>query len=217
MLKELQLVNTLTFESEKIFDQALPKLRSSLPNYEVCAWDNNLSTTISPFDSIISKRKNYSTDLTRKASLSPIFTLDHFSKRPKIGLKKSPTPLMYKIATIALNDFESLPKEKKLKRMSNRYKHIESNKKFGSVYMPRKGATNKTEFKRNSVPEISNLLKMLKPETKNPVKAAIVPKLRSRTELYKSYTRKKERKKMNFSFLENMSPEPVKINLKSFK
>lgn len=217
MSKELQLVNTLTFESEKIGTQALPKLRSSLPNYEVCAWDNNLSTTFSLFDSIIPKRKNYSTDLSRKASLSPIFTPDHFSKKAKINLKKSPTPLVYKIATIALNDVQTPTKEKKLKKISNRYKQIDSNKKFGSIYLPRKGVTNKNEFKRSSVPEISNLLKMLKPETKNPVKAAIVPKLRSRTELYRSFTKKKERKKMNFSFLENMSPEPVKINLKSFK
>lgn len=213
---ELQLVNTLTLESEKADIQLLPKLRNSLPNYEVSAWEHNSSIPYTQFDSTLPKQKIFS-NLSRKASLSPLLDTKSFSNKESQRMKNTPTPLAYKIATIALNDVQSFAKEKKLKKIADRYKLMDSSSKFASIYFPRKGTLKKNECKRTSVPEITNLLKLLKPEKKHPVKAAVVPKLKSRTELYRSLSKKKQRKKMNFWFLENMSPEPVKINLKAFK
>ena len=117
MSKESQLVNTLTLESEKIDTQLLPKLRISLPNYEVSAWDNNMATSYSQFDSYVPRVKNHSVGLSRKASLSPMLETKQVCKKDTPKLKNSPTPLAYKIATIALNEFQSFTKDKKLKRL----------------------------------------------------------------------------------------------------
>ena len=214
MSREITILNALALESEKSDNfspqQRFPRIKNLGKSMDVSAWDND-------FDSFYVNDKPEAVKIKiplRKETTSPV-NERILPKKENFKLKSSPTPLAYRISTIALDD---TPLRIRSKCISDHYKLLKSKKKFSSVYFPnKKRALLRTEVKRNSVPEISNLLSLLKPERKNPVKALIVPHLKSRTELYRSYSKSKSKKKFDFFFVSNLSPEPKKLNVKLLK
>jgi hypothetical protein len=206
MSRENHFVNALAYESEKIDGKKkFPVVRNLGRSLEVTGWDNDVDF-FQFFES--AKVKNPS----RKESQSPSFEMRVMVKKA-IHVKNS--PLLYKISTISLEDSRQSPNNRS--NLVDHYKLLKTKKKFSSVYFPQKRRAHyKSDIKRNSVPEISNLLHLLRPETKNPVKALIVPQLKSRTELYRSYSKSKSKKKLDFLFLNSLSPDP-KCQLKLFK
>lgn len=214
MSRELIILNTLALESEKSNkispQQHFPQIKHQGKSMDVSAWENDYDVF-----SVLDKPESIKHKIPlKKETISPA-NERLAPKKENLKPKSSQTPLAYRISTIVLND---TPRRKHTKRVSDCYKLLNSKNKFSSVYFPnKKQILLKTEIKRNSVPEISNLLNLLKPEKKNPVKALIVPQLKSRNKLYRSYSKTKSRKKINFLFLSNFSPEPKKLNVKTIK
>ena len=214
MSRELIILNTLALESEKSSkfssQQHFPQIKHQGKSVDVSAWDNDFDVF-----SVLEKPVSMKHKIPFKKETNSQVNARLDPKKENLKPKSSQTPLAYRISTLELNDTSH---RKHTKRASDHCKLLKSKNKFSSVYFPnKKQALLNTDIKRNSVPEISNLLNLLKPGKKNPVKALIVPQLKSRNKLYRSYTKTKSRKKIDFFFLSCFSPEPKKLNVKSIK
>ncbi|OMJ93120.1 hypothetical protein SteCoe_3936 [Stentor coeruleus] len=215
---ELHLISSLTKESEKYSfkdSSAMQRIRFSLP--EVSGWNDELEyfSSISTTSKIPQSRKqsNCITESPSKPEKAlqipepkPIYKRD-----PPKGLP-SASPSLYKIAKICLNDKQIFTKEKHLVKNEPKQRlPIITKNNFSSVFFAQK-KNHKNDKRPTLTTGINDVLNLLKPGLKNPIMTIVTPQLRSKSELYKSCSKKKHQKNVEFTFLNTLSPDFNKNN-----
>jgi hypothetical protein len=212
MYGELNLVSSLAKESEKYSFKdsfAMQRIRFSLP--EVSGWNDeseyfsSISTTTTK---IAQSRKQSTESPSKPEKLSLIPESKSIYKRDLHKGLPSASPSLYKIAKICLNDKQIFTKEKHL--MKNEPKQrlpIITKNNFSSVFFAQKKKDPKNDKRPTLTTGINDVLTLLKPGIKNPIMSIVTPQLRSKSELYKSYSKKKHQKNFEFTFLNTLSPD----------
>lgn len=208
---ELNLVSSLAKESEKYSFKdslAMQRIRFSLP--EVSGWNDESEyfSSISNTTKIAQSRKQ-STESPSKPD-KPLLI-----QEPKLFYKRdlhkglpSASPSLYKIAKICLNDKQIFTKEKNLVKNEPKQRlPIITKNNFSSVFFAQKKKDQKNDKKHPLTTGINDVLNLLKPGLKNPIMSIVTPQLRSKSELYKSYSKKKHQKNFEFTFLNTLSPD----------
>lgn len=200
MTDEKRLIKTLAKESEKVSSKEhffLPLMNRYGHDSEFSAWHEHKNihlSSILPKVSIelsqglrksqnlskISVDELYPTNLSRSA-----LYLEH-TKTRSIGLNHS---IPYKVANISLNSkalVEHINRSFERKPRLPNLKHHPLASIYFSPQKKRKSPKHKSNFA-----EVEQLLKLLKPEVKIPVKKKIITTLRSKSDLTRTLSRRK--------------------------
>jgi hypothetical protein len=216
MKNEIHIVNLLKEESEILDreeDSSKSKLRFCQPSYDLSGWNEEfLNWKTRDSKEIKIPRFKHHSEYQSVENLifknnSPSEHKIH-RRRSTYVMKKSITPVVYNVHK-ALVDHCNLPSairllhpiEKPLKIMNKRKSNFL--KKRSSVYKPAKK-------------DLSVIECLLKPEVRNPVTSAIVPRLKSRSEQHRVSSKRKVKKRINFACLEFNLADPLHISAKSF-
>ncbi|OMJ82237.1 hypothetical protein SteCoe_17143 [Stentor coeruleus] len=209
---ENHLISSLANESESYSfkdSTVMHKSKISLP--EVSSWDDRLLYIPSaPTSKNINHLRMQSLTLMMSPSKPD---KDILITEPKIIIKRdfpkvppSQSSSLYKIAKICLNDKEIFENEKHT--IKKEFKHklpILNKKSFSSAHLTQKKSRSKLDNKPFVTADIDEVLSLLKPGLKNPIKKIVTPQLKSKTEIYRSFFQKKHRKNYESVFLSTVS------------
>ena len=214
----------MAFEKTNPLDTSpYSKQRFSLPESDVIGWtdeDNAQSplnrTSILHNHISLRKKSECMYNPFNKKTITP--QLPDSTSSFKIHTQKISHPLqiMYKISKINLNDKQIFIKENTKNKHNQKTKLPNIiKKKITSVIFPHPKKPRKLH-NNSFITEISDVLNLLKLERKNPIRTLITPQLLSKSVLYKSFSKRKAKRSIDFSFLQCISPE-LNTTSKQFK
>ncbi|OMJ79022.1 hypothetical protein SteCoe_21053 [Stentor coeruleus] len=217
---ELHLISSLTKESENYSfkdSSTMQRIRFSLP--EVSGWNNDLEhfPSTSTINKIVQLRKQSnciteSPSKSNKALLIPEPKLN-YKPDPPPKVLPSTSPTLSNIGKIYLNDKQIFRKSKNFtKNKSKQHLPAIAKNNFSSVFLKKKKSILKNDKKLALVASINDVLSLLKPGLKNPITTIVTPQLRSKSELYKLFSKKKNQKNLEFTFFNTLSHNLNKNN-----
>lgn len=196
MKNELQLIKTLANESEIISTKDnffLPPIKKELQDLDVTGWDHSKNQNLSVFfpspvfrnNAALRESHNLKEMLQMKLSRSPpsIHRLQsNCNNKSKISLSRT---TVYKVSNISLNGHGlsmSVDRRPKLPRINKNA--------LMSIYLSHKRSKKRIIQKSSQLAEVNDLLILLKPELKNPVKTRVMSNLRSKINLNRTISRR---------------------------
>lgn len=214
MNEENHLISSLANESESYsFKDSTVIQNSNISFPEVSSWDDRLVYMPSaPIPKKLGHLGMHNQSLSL-ISMPLKHDRDLLVTEPKIIIKRdfpkvlpSQSPSLYKIAKICLNDKEIFVNEKHIIKKEAKHKlPILTKKSFSSACITQKKSKSKIDKKPFVTADIDEVLSLLKPGLKNPIKKIVTPQLKSKTEIYRSFFQKKHRKNYESVFSNTVS------------
>lgn len=200
MSDEIQLIKTLAHESEKISTKEsffLPPLKQEHQDHDVTGWDNSKNPTLSGFFPLPS----FQTKFTLRQS----HNLNEFLK---IKLRRSPESILrfklrneksnslcisrntvYKVSNISLSNKFATSNASKSVNRKPRLPRLPRNAIL-SIYLPNRRSKKSNSPKQTQLAGVDDLLVLLKPEVRNPIKTRVTSNLRSKNNLNKTLSKR---------------------------
>ncbi|OMJ71223.1 hypothetical protein SteCoe_30608 [Stentor coeruleus] len=220
MNKENHLISSLANESENYsFKDSTVMQKNNVSLSEVSSWDDRLIYMPSaPTPKKLAHLRVQSLSFITSPSKPDG---DILIPEPKIIIKRdfpkvfpSQSPSLYKIAKVCLNDKEIFLNEKNIIKKEIKHKlPMLTKKNFSSVYFTQKKTRLKVKQKSFVTAGIDEVLSLLKPGLKNPIKKIVTPQLKSKTEICRSFFQKKHMKNYESAFLSTVSMDLGKNKL----
>ena len=193
MNDEFHLIKTLANESEKINTSDsffIPSLKPECPDYSVTGWNDSKNITLASFFPIkayqnklqLRQSQNFTDITTVKFLNSPKSILRIKLKEKRFNSILSPRSSIYKVSNISLNDKPTNHNISKSVVRGPKIPRVHQNA-FMSIYFPIKKSKKKFQKRNSQLAEINDLIEMLQPELKSPIKKTIISTLRSKIKL----------------------------------
>lgn len=209
MNKEVLLVDYLAEESEKIDKEIFffKRMRASEPNCYLSAWNEEFIVNTPSANKITEKIRNQSSNSLMRKSIHTESKITQ--RRSSQILRKPVSPALYHVQNFFFQGAKNKPQvQKNSERLPLRKILINLNKRKPFIKLRKKS--------NNEGKKVDNLKEILMPDYKQPITSAIIPRLKSRSEVYRYNSKYQKPKRVNFACLEYNLLNPVRNSYKSF-